>query len=85
MPQLFLFHGSDVCSTTLLVLQAGKVQFGDILGFSVMVLCGVYWIINCMAGEEEGGIELGRVSSLYGYCLIPLVLHAAVVVIFPAR
>uniref|UniRef100_A0A7S0QWU2 Protein YIP n=1 Tax=Pyramimonas obovata TaxID=1411642 RepID=A0A7S0QWU2_9CHLO len=66
-------------------LLAGKVQFGDILGFSVMVLCGVYWIINCMAGEEEGGIELGRVSSLFGYCMIPLVLHAAIVVVFPAR
>jgi len=33
-------------------LLAGKVQFGDILGFSVMVLCGVYWIVNIMAGEE---------------------------------
>jgi hypothetical protein len=51
-----------------------------------MVLCGVYWIVNIMAGEEEGeGLELGRVSSLFGYCMLPLVIHAAAVVLVPAR
>ena len=60
-------------------------QFGDILGFSVLMLCGVYWIVNCMLAEEDGAIELNRVSSLSGYCLLPIVAYAALCVVMPAR
>lgn len=59
-------------------------QFGDILGFSVIVLVGLYWIVNCMSGDE-GEIELNQVSSLVGYCLMPLVVYAALCIIMPAR
>lgn len=65
--------------------QAGKVQFGDILGFSVLVISGIYWIVNCMAGEDEGNVELSRVSSMAGYSLLPIVAYAALCVVMPPR
>mmetsp|Transcript_49855 Transcript_49855/g.92875 ORF Transcript_49855/g.92875 Transcript_49855/m.92875 type:complete len:209 (-) Transcript_49855:1618-2244(-) len=66
-------------------LLAGKVQFGDILGFSVLVISGIYWIVNCMAGEDEGNVELSRVSSMAGYSLLPIVAYAALCVVMPPR
>ncbi|KAK3262689.1 hypothetical protein CYMTET_28465 [Cymbomonas tetramitiformis] len=77
-----LLYGLALGSCHLLV---GKIQFGDILGFSVVALVGLYWLLNVLAGPDSGGIELHRVSSLAGYSLLPLVLHSALCVLMPGR
>eukprot|EP00854_Cymbomonas_tetramitiformis_P006638 gene6638-7947_t len=52
-----LLYGLALGSCHLLV---GKIQFGDILGFSVVALVGLYWLLNVLAGPDSGGIELHR-------------------------
>ena len=50
-------------------------------------MLGFYWLVNSLAGANNGGsgIELYRCSSLYGYCMVPLVIFAAIGIVVPHR
>ena len=51
--------------------QAGKSQFGYVYGVGLMGVVSIYFLLNLMS---EGGIDASRVTSVLGYCLLPLCL-----------
>mmetsp|Transcript_25426 Transcript_25426/g.83637 ORF Transcript_25426/g.83637 Transcript_25426/m.83637 type:complete len:255 (+) Transcript_25426:16-780(+) len=65
-------------------LLMGKVHFGCILGWSVVLMGTMYWLVNLLSGHT-GGLELYRCGSLLGYCLLPMVCFATLAVILPHR
>ena len=58
---------------TLLLLK-GKVYFGYIYGVFMVGLCGMWGVLNLMSAR---GIDIYRAASIMGYCLLPLVILAA--------
>jgi len=56
------------------LLLAGKVHFGYIYGFSVFGCVGMYTILNLL---HHSGIDFWRTCSVLGYCLIPVIVLAA--------
>ncbi|EIM83105.1 Yip1 domain-containing protein [Stereum hirsutum FP-91666 SS1] len=63
-PLLFCF-----CFGTFL-LFSGKPQFGYIYGVGLLGSASIYTLLNLMS---EKGIDAYRVSSVLGYCLLPMV------------
>lgn len=74
----------------------GKVHFGVVLGWSVLQSTVLYFIVNQIAGSSGGGMSGGgggavdsdtKGLDLYscccvtGYGLLPLILHAAAVLL----
>ena len=59
----------------MLLLLSGKQQFGYIYGVALMGDIAIYLLLNMMS---EGGIDAYRVSSVLGYCLLPLCILSAV-------
>ncbi|KAI3623787.1 hypothetical protein CBS14141_003486 [Malassezia furfur] len=55
----------------MLLLLAGKSQFGYVYGVGLMGVVSIYFLLNLMS---EGGIDASRVTSVLGYCLLPLCL-----------
>ncbi|KDN53197.1 Yip1-domain-containing protein [Tilletiaria anomala UBC 951] len=62
----------------MLLLLAGKSQFGYIYGVGLMGDIAIYLLLNMMS---EGGIDAYRVSSVLGYCLLPLCILSAVSIV----
>ena len=76
--------------------QSGKLHFGYIYGFGLLGCCGMYLLVNLMQGNApaaaaaEGGslgdaptrLGLTLTVSMLGYCLLPIVLLAALAVFF---
>eukprot|EP01113_Clastostelium_recurvatum_P019117 TRINITY_DN2254_c0_g1_i1.p1 TRINITY_DN2254_c0_g1~~TRINITY_DN2254_c0_g1_i1.p1 ORF type:complete len:259 (-),score=56.92 TRINITY_DN2254_c0_g1_i1:49-768(-) len=62
------------------LLLTGKVQFGYIYGLGGVGCVAMYFILNLMS---ENGIDIYRVISVLGYCLLPMVLLAFFSLIFP--
>lgn len=58
-----------------MLLLAGKSQFGYIYGVGVLGDISIYLLLNMML---EDGIDMYRVSSVLGYCLLPLCIPAFV-------
>lgn len=58
----------------MLLLLAGKSQFGYVYGVGLMGVISIYFLLNLMS---EGGIDASRVTSVLGYCLLPLCLLSA--------
>lgn len=58
----------------LLPSQKGKVYFGYIYGVFVFGLIGLWGVMNLMSTK---GIDVYRTASVIGYCLLPIVLLAA--------
>ena len=54
--------------------QNGKVHFGYIYGVFVVGLLGLWSLLNLMCDK---GIDIYRTASIMGYCLLPLVILAA--------
>ncbi|KAG6332932.1 hypothetical protein ID866_6158 [Astraeus odoratus] len=71
-PLLFFF-----CFGMLLLLS-GKPQFGYIYGFGLLGSISIYTLLNLMSDK---GIDVYRVVSVLGYCLLPMVGVGAVSVI----
>ncbi|WFD36443.1 hypothetical protein MCUN1_003322 [Malassezia cuniculi] len=59
----------------MILLLAGKSQFGYVYGVGLMGVILIYLLLNLMS---EGGIDASRVSSVLGYCLLPLCLLSAI-------
>eukprot|EP00455_Lapot_gusevi_P026473 TRINITY_DN2792_c0_g1_i1.p1 TRINITY_DN2792_c0_g1~~TRINITY_DN2792_c0_g1_i1.p1 ORF type:complete len:182 (-),score=57.11 TRINITY_DN2792_c0_g1_i1:187-702(-) len=53
------------------LLFTGKVHFGYIYGFGVFGCVSIWLVLNLM---HETGIDMYRVCSVLGYCLLPIVL-----------
>ncbi|EFA76228.1 Yip1 domain-containing protein [Heterostelium album PN500] len=51
-------------------LMSGKVQFGYIYGLGLIGCLSMYVVLNLMS---ENGIDMYRVISVLGYCLLPIV------------
>lgn len=65
-----------ICHRTLLIFpaaskQSGKPQFGYIYGVALLGDLSIYFLLNLMSPT---GIDAYRVSSVLGYCLLPLVI-----------
>lgn len=58
-----------------MLLLAGKSQFGYIYGLGVLGDISIYLLLNMML---EDGIDMYRVSSVLGYCILPLCIPAFV-------
>ena len=57
-----------------LLLFNGKVHFGYIYGVFVVGLLGLWGLLNLMSDK---GIDIYRTASIMGYCLLPIVVLAA--------
>lgn len=55
------------------LLLSGKIHFGYIYGFSVFGCTAMYILINLL---HSTGLDVWRVCSVLGYCLIPVILLA---------
>ena len=67
-------------------LQAGKLHFGVMLGWSVVSSLIVWLVVNSMAGADNPDSQhLGLYSCccLLGYCLLPMVVFAVLALIIP--
>ncbi|EGC29289.1 hypothetical protein DICPUDRAFT_159146 [Dictyostelium purpureum] len=52
------------------LLMSGKVQFGYIYGLGLIGCVSMYFVLNLMS---EKGIDIYRVISVLGYCLLPMI------------
>lgn len=52
------------------LLLSGKVQFGYIYGIGVLGCLAMYSLLNLMS---VGGVSVGCIISVLGYCLLPMV------------
>ncbi|KAL7010325.1 hypothetical protein EMMF5_000348 [Cystobasidiomycetes sp. EMM_F5] len=55
----------------MFLLLSGKSQFGYIYGVALLGDASIYFLLNLMSPT---GIDAYRVSSVLGYCLLPIVL-----------
>ncbi|KAH0827806.1 Yip1-domain-containing protein [Lanmaoa asiatica] len=62
----------------MLLLLSGKPQFGYIYGFGLLGSMSIYTLLNLMS---DNGIDVYRVVSVLGYCLLPMVGVGAVSVV----
>lgn len=58
------------------LLLSGKVHFGYIYGSAIIGTVSQYVLLNLMSSTK--GIDLIRVASVLGYCLLPLVFVSAI-------
>ncbi|XP_044461756.1 protein YIPF5 homolog [Mangifera indica] len=66
----------------LFQLLAGKLQFGVILGWIVVSSIFLYVVFNMLAGRS-GNLDLHTCTSVVGYCMLPVVMLAAVSLFLP--
>lgn len=59
----------------MLLLLSGKSQFGYVYGVGLLGVISIYFLLNLMS---KGGIDASRVTSVLGYCLLPLCLLSAI-------
>ncbi|PKI83609.1 hypothetical protein MVES1_002604 [Malassezia vespertilionis] len=59
----------------MLLLLAGKSQFGYVYGVGLMGVASIYILLNMMS---TGGIDATCVTSVLGYCMLPLCLLGAI-------
>jgi len=62
------------------LLLSGKVHFGYIYGMGALGCIATYLVLNLMS---EQGIDIYRVISVLGYCLLPMVLLGFLSLIVP--
>jgi protein YIPF5/7 len=62
------------------LLLSGKVHFGYVYGFGVLGSLGICALMNLMT---ESGIALYKTISVLGYCLLPMIMVAAVGILVP--
>lgn len=62
----------------LLLLLAGKVQFGYIYGVGLFGTVSLHYLFKFMSNDIQ--LDLMRSASVIGYCLLPLVLISVVAV-----
>lgn len=65
----------------MLLLLAGKVQFGYIYGVGLFGTVSLHYLFKFMSNDVQ--LDLVRSTSVIGYCLLPLVLVSVVAVVMP--
>lgn len=63
----------------MFLLLSGKIHFGYIYGSAIVGTISQYVILNLMSSYKS--IDLTRVASVLGYCMLPLVFISAIGVI----
>ena len=68
--------------------QTGKLHFGVVLGWSVVGSTVVWFVANNIGGgsadaPDGGAPGLYDCCCLLGYCLLPLIVHALVLLLIP--
>lgn len=66
----------------LALLLSGKVHFGFIYGITIFGCLSIFSLLNLMS---ENGIDMLRVASILGYCLLPMVIFSFSSVILPLK
>ncbi|XP_053318535.1 protein YIPF5 isoform X2 [Spea bombifrons] len=61
------------------LLLAGKIQFGYVYGISAIGCLGMFCLLNLMSMT---GVSFGCVSSVLGYCLLPMIILSSFAVVF---
>jgi len=69
-----------ICALGSMLLLSGKMHFGYIYGISVFAVVMMYFLLKFMA--PNAGPSFGTVTSILGYCLLPIVILSCVSVIF---
>lgn len=66
-------------------LLMGKLNFGVLLGWSVVQALVLYFVVNRLAGSEAVGtsFELYSCCCLVGYCMLPIAVLSAAVLLIP--
>lgn len=67
-------------------LQTGKLHFGVILGWSVvgsMLMWGVVSSLTGIEGPDQKSLQLYSCCCLLGYCMLPMVIFAALALLVP--
>ena len=59
--------------------QHGKVHFGAIYALALLSVIAIYVLLNLMSD----GIDIYRVASVLGYCLLPMVGLAFLTIVVP--
>mmetsp|Transcript_14497 Transcript_14497/g.25986 ORF Transcript_14497/g.25986 Transcript_14497/m.25986 type:complete len:314 (+) Transcript_14497:242-1183(+) len=67
------------------LMFSGKLFFGYVFGFGVVGCVAMYSVINLMNHATNSTIDIYRVFSVLGYCLLPIVLLSAVTVLINLR
>ena len=62
------------------LLLAGKMHFGYIYGISVFAVLMMWLLLKMMAPNE--GPSFGTVTSILGYCLLPIVILSGCAILF---
>ncbi|DBA00577.1 TPA: hypothetical protein N0F65_007706 [Lagenidium giganteum] len=65
------------------LLLAAKVHFGYIYGFGVMSCIFMYLLMNLLSPERT--IDIYRVCSVLGYCLLPIIGLAAINIVVSVK
>ncbi|CEG47080.1 Rab GTPase interacting factor, Golgi membrane protein [Plasmopara halstedii] len=65
------------------LLLAAKVHFGYIYGFGVLSCIFVYLLMNLLSPERT--IDIYRVCSVLGYCLLPIIGLAAINIVVSVK
>ena len=65
------------------LLLSAKVHFGYIYGFGTMGSLFMYLLMNLMSPERS--IDIYRICSVLGYCLLPIVALAAFNIVISVR
>ena len=63
----------------ILLLLAGKVQFGYIYGVGLFGIISLHYLFKLMSNDVS--LDIVRSASVIGYCLLPLVLVSVVGVV----
>ncbi|KAM8973973.1 protein YIPF5 isoform 2-T2 [Pelodytes ibericus] len=61
------------------LLLVGKIQFGYVYGISTIGCLGMFCLLNLMSMT---GVSFGCVSSVLGYCLLPMIILSGFAVVF---
>ncbi|CAH2277105.1 YIPF5 [Pelobates cultripes] len=61
------------------LLLAGKIQFGYVYGISAIGCFGMFCLLNLMSMT---GVSFGCVSSVLGYCLLPMIILSGFAIVF---
>jgi len=67
------------------LMFSGKLFYGYLFGFGVVGCTFIYVVINLMNHAGTDTIDVHRVFSVLGYCLLPIVILSAMTIIFDLR
>ena len=63
-----------------MLMLHGKLHFGYVYGFGLSSCLATYTLLNLMS-ESEAGVDFSAVVSFLGYCLLPVIILAAVALV----